>query len=181
MSNNLRDKLLIFQTRVKRDPEAFGKIYDAYVSRIYRFIYYKVPSVQEAEDLTSESFLRLWKYVQEGKPVKHLGALLYQISRNLVTDYYRSRPERLTSAVEDESQEPSAYPHGIEQIIERTNIERSLRLLKDEYREVIILRYLDELQPREIATVLGKSAGATRVTIHRALEALRSVVNNQKT
>lgn len=188
MTSNLRDKLLLFQTRTQKNPEAFGKIYDAYVSRIYRFIYFKVSSVQEAEDLTSETFLKLWQYLQDGKPVRHLGALTYQVARNLVTDYYRSKPQRIAASTEEivSGEQVGAQVHAdiaitdrsFEKTVATAAIERALRLLKDEYREVVILRYLDELAPREIATVLGKSSGATRVLIHRALEALRTVLKD---
>lgn len=170
---------MLYQARVRRDPEAFGKIYDAYVSRIYRFIYFKMQSKEEAEDLTSETFARLWKYLQEGKPVKHLGALTYQIARNLVSDHYRGQTDRMilsTDAIrEEEATEPNAAA-AFDTSIDAATLERSLRLLKDEYREALVLRYLDELSPKEIAVILGKNSGATRVLIHRALQALRVVM-----
>lgn len=190
MSNSFRDTFLLFQARIQKDPEAFGKLYDAYVNRIYRFIYFKVPSREEAEDISTETFIRLWKYIQDGKPVAHVGALLYQIARNLVTDFYRLKPERLTAlgeetwgeAAEDRrGAEPTARDARLDALGELTAIERALRHLKDEYREVIIMRYLDELSPKEISTILGKSPGTTRVLIHRALESLRSVMGERRT
>lgn len=191
MANSFRDTFLLFQARIKKDPEAFGKLYDAYVNRIYRFIYFKVPSREEAEDIGTETFIRLWKYIQDGKPVAHVGALLYQIARNLVTDFYRLKPERLTALGEEtaigaadeerRSAEPSARDARLDALGELTAIERALRHLKDEYREVIIMRYLDELSPKEISTIIGKSPGATRVLIHRALESLRSVMGERRT
>lgn len=181
MQNTLRDKLLLFKVRNRKDPEAFGKIYDAYASRIYRFLYFKVPTVEEAQDLTSETFLRLWQYLQEGKPVKNLGALAYQIARNLAIDFYRARADRATASA-DVPLEDIADSRGlraIESQLEIGTILRALRLLKDEYREAIILRYVDELSPAEIATVLGKSNGNVRVIIHRAVESLRMVLKDK--
>lgn len=182
MQNTLRDKLLLFQVRTRKDPEAFGKIYDTYASRIYRFLYFKVPSVEEAQDLTSETFLRLWQYLQGGKPVKHLGALSYQIARNLTVDYYRARGDKASALAEAELHD-IADSKGLAVLtsqLEVGAILKALKLLKDEYREVIILRYVDELSPSEIATVLGKSNGNVRVMIHRAVEALRVVMRSEK-
>lgn len=183
MSNSIKDKLLLFRIRVQHDSDAFGKIYDTYVNRIHRFIYFKVSSAEEAEDLTAETFLRLWTYLQEGKPVKYLSALTYQIARNLVTDYYRTKPERLTLSVDEQLPEAVGEVTGeerIDRIIQTEQVERALRLLKDEYREILIMRYLDELSPREIAATIGKAPGATRVMLHRALQALKSVADEKK-
>jgi len=95
-----------------------------------------------------------WK-TASGKPVKNLGALTYQIARNLAIDYYRSRAER-TQPPAEESLENLADSRGlraIESHLEVGAILQALQLLKDEYREAIILRYVDELSPAEIATV----------------------------
>lgn len=179
MGNALRDKLLLFHIRTKRDPEAFGRIYDAYLPQIYRFIYFKVPSEEEAQDLSADTFAKLWQYLSDGKPVQNLQALVYQIARNLVMDYYRARPDRLTTLGEEVLRVPADDYRGllaVERGLEVSAILRALRLLKDEYREAIILRYVDELSPKEIARVLGKNEGNARVLIHRALASLKAVL-----
>ena len=129
MQNTLRDKLLLYRVKSRKDPEAFGKIYDVYASRIYRFLYFKVPSVEEAQDLTSDTFLRLWQYLQEGKPVKNLGALTYQIARNLAIDYYRSRAER-TQPPAEESLENLADSRGLRAIESHLEVGAILQALQ---------------------------------------------------
>src|SRR3989338_645253 len=89
--NSIQEKLLLFKLRVGHDPEAYGKLYDLYVSRIYRFIYFKIPTAEEAQDITSEVFLKLWEYIREGKAVRSVGPLLFQIARNAIVDFYRKR------------------------------------------------------------------------------------------
>lgn len=182
MSNSLQEKLLLFQVRVKKDPEAFGRIYDLYARRIYRFIFFKVASEEEAQDLTADVFLKTWQFLLEekGGEVRHLGALLYGIARNRVIDHYRSRSLRETLPLADEAKEiiPDDRMDVVrtEAKLDAELLEKHLRSLKDEYREVLVLRYLDELDTSEIALVLGKQPGNVRVLIHRAVEALRSVV-----
>lgn len=183
MSNSLAEKLLLFRMRLRQDPEAFGKLYDLYVSRIYRFVYFKIPSVEEAQDITSETFLKFWQYVKDGQPVEHVGALLYRIARNQVTDFYRSRgTENVSIDATPEIERLLSDARGLikmDQSLDAGRVLNALRLLKDEYREVIILRYVDELTHAEISQVLGKPVGNVRVQTHRALETLRALLKQQ--
>ena len=64
MSNPLHEKLLLYRVRTKKDPEAYGKIYDLYARRIYRFVYFKVSSEEEAQDLTADVFLKAWSFLR---------------------------------------------------------------------------------------------------------------------
>lgn len=182
MSHPLRDKLLLYRVRTKKDPEAFGKIYDSYAGRIYRFVYFKVSSVEEAQDLTADVFLKAWSYLidEKGKDVRHLSALLYRMARNQVIDHYRSMSGRETQPLSEHAEETVADAR-MDQLkadakIDAQLLETHLRSLKDEYREVLVMSYLDELESPEIARILGKTAGNVRVLLHRALAALRDVV-----
>ncbi len=186
MNRKLKEKFLLFELRIKKDPEAFGKIYDLYVSQIYRFIFFKVSNKEEAEDLTAEVFLRTWQYINEmgAETIGNLQAFLYQVARNAVIDYYRERAQKNLSTF-------SVVPEGLEDrgqnlkekiqnasLMEETN--RALRQLKDEYREVIVLRFIEEMSVSETAKVLGKSKGAVRVLLHRALKALRELMTQEE-
>lgn len=179
MKSPLGKKILFLRVKNK-DKEAFGKFYDLYVTRIYRFIFFKVNSTTDAQDLTSEVFLKLWQYIKEDKEIENLNSLTYMIARNAVIDFYRHKSRK------DESIEGA----GLETIInekddlfERQAINSDLMHvleglggLKDEYREVIVLRYLDELSIDEIAQILDKSAGSVRVLLHRATKTLKDTV-----
>jgi RNA polymerase sigma-70 factor (ECF subfamily) len=181
MRNWLKEKIIQNQLQ-KKDPDAFSEIYDLYVSKIYRFIYFKVSSVEEAEDLTSEVFLKTWQYINEGKgEIKHIGALLYRIARNIVIDYYRERAqkEKMNDELTDDLEIASDEFDKMQISLEMENIEKNLRELKDEYREVIILRFIEELSISEIAQILEKSKGAVRVLIFRSLETLKEILNEK--
>lgn len=182
MSNTLQEKLLLYRIRAKRDPEAFGKIYDAYVKRIYRFVYFKVQSAEEAQDITSETFLKLWQYLIDGKKVEHVGALLYQISRNAIVDNVRKRrPESSIDAVDGLAQMPDVSGlANIYRSAELSQVLTAVKLLKDEYREVLTMRYIDGISPTEIAALVGKKPGHVRVLLHRALETVRVLLTSPK-
>jgi RNA polymerase sigma-70 factor (ECF subfamily) len=155
--------------------KVFSKIYDRYIDKIYRFIFLKVNKKEIAEDLTSETFLRCWKSFQEGAKVENPQAFLYQIARNLVTDYYRQKNKFQVISVENN---PIADPRqNIEekfhQILELEKIKTALSTLKDDYQNVIIWHYLDDLPIPKVARLLNKTDQATRVLLSRALASLK--------
>lgn len=193
--SNLVDRYLLFRIRTKRDPEAFARIYDRYVEALYRFAFLKLPSKEEAEDITAEAFTKAWNYLQEHHEVAHLKALLYQITRNLIVDYYRNRPEArgiefvgVTFELDSTSKlmqpdsiaisEKGFSDRGRERELIEARAELSLVVhkldkLKDDYRDVLTLRLVDGLAFGDIAAILEKPSGTVRVIYHRALKALK--------
>jgi len=162
--------------------KAFSKIYDQYIEKIYRFIFLKVSSQEVAQDLCSETFLRTWEKFRQGKgnPIKNPQAFLYQTARNLVIDYYREK-----SKAEIISAELTPIVDPRQNLAEKSlldsdinNIKMALAFLKEEYQDVIIWHYLDDLPIRQVAKMLGRTEEATRVLLHRALKALREKINS---
>jgi len=183
MKRLLQEKFLLYKVRSKKDPDAFGKIYDAYAPRIYRFVFFKVSSEEEAKDITADVFLKAWQYLldEKGKEVQHLGGLLYRIARNRVIDFYRSRAANETVPLINEAEQVSDASDLQKEVDIKMSAETAgqyLRLLKDEYREVLVMKYLDEMETSEIAEALDKTPGNVRVLLHRAMNALRNVMHN---
>lgn len=157
----------------------FSKIYDQYISRIYRFVYLRVNSKDIAQDITSETFTRAWNKFRTDNPeskVKNWAGFLYQIARNLITDFYRERArvQIISASYASVLTDPAI---GLEEKAflssEVEQIRSALSQLGQEQQEVVIWRYLDNLSIKEIASILDKPEGTVRVIIHRALEALR--------
>lgn len=159
----------------------FSNIYNQYIDKIYRFIYLKVNSQETAEDLTSEVFLRGWESFKQGKEIENIQAFLYQIARNLIVDYYREKAQ--TQLISTEYQELIDLEADLEEKAMRTSdvrrLKEALANIKEDYREVIVWYYLDGLSVPEIAKIINKSEEAVRVTIHRALNALRATMNKE--
>lgn len=180
-----REKLLLLRLR-KKDADAFGEMYDLYVTSIYRFIFLKVSSRQDAEDLTSEVFLKIWQYVTGGDtPINNFRALMYRMARNAVIDFYRRRAKQdlatedaALEQVVDERQQ--SFFQEIDTTFDVVLLERVLRRMKDEYREVLMLRYIEDLAIREIATILEKSNGAVRVLLSRATRVARELLEQEQ-
>ncbi|MBU0545932.1 RNA polymerase sigma factor [Patescibacteria group bacterium] len=180
MLKTINDKIQLYQAQVKKDPEAFAKLYDQYVKRIYRFVFFKVSNHEEAEDITSEVFLKAWHYINENKEVNSFSGLLYRIARNCIIDFYRARsakPEFLNKESEElEIGDGGRWYADVSNKVEAEKILIALKKLKQEYQEVITLRYVDELEISEIAEITGKGGVAVRVTLHRAIKKLKEII-----
>lgn len=185
---NIIDRYLLFRLRTKQDPEAFGKIYDRYVEAIYRFSILKLPTAEDAQDVTSETFTRAWQYVSEHREIANMRALLYRIARNLIADKYRKdEPTISLDAVTFKGSGTSntlqarelGDNHRHERLIEaRADLAllvKRLELLKEDYRDVLTLRLVDGLPFGVIAEILEKKPGNVRVIFHRALKALQNL------
>lgn len=178
-------KLLLSKLK-ENDHEAFIEAYDLYVDQIYRFVYFKTSSQEDAQDLTSIVFLKTWNYIRENslKDVKTLRALMYKVARNSVIDHYRKKSQVDLSIDQDGGIDIADRNQDIARQIEIKSdfkiIENKLYELKDEYKEIIVLRFIDELTIREIAAIIEKSSSNTRVLIHRALKTLKKSLEEEK-
>lgn len=178
-----KEKQLLQQLK-SQDKEAFIKVYDDYVQDVYRFVYFKVGKEAEAQDLTSMIFLKAWNYIQTNSlsDSKTLRALVYKIARTSIIDHYRESSNKLEISLDDEEHpveiidDQQDMAADLDQAQNLNLIRQQLPLLKEEYREVIVLRFVDDLSLEEIAAVTGKSRGNVRVILHRALAALKEMV-----
>src|SRR3989339_1420536 len=180
---NSKEKILYYRLKQK-DKEAFIEAYDLFLNNIYRFVFFKVSNRETAEDITSQTFLKTWGYIQnnELKDHKTLKSLLYKVARNLVVDHYRqeSRKQELSLDQEDS---PVNLADDKQDLLKKMQLDGDMEMIgekmneiKDEYREVIVMRYVNELSIAEIAAILEKNSGNVRVLLYRALKTLRELV-----
>ena len=184
----------------------FLELYDAHVGKIYRYIYFRVGSEEQAQDLTSEVFLKCWQYIsgqnnptptlpfkRGGSEIKNPRAFFYQVARNLIADFYRQK-DRMPISLEEIADKSFADKLPIsfadktladksdgpaERAVlgmEMDMVKKALRSLSHDYREVIIWRYLDEMEIKEIAQILDKREGAVRTLLSRALSNLKEIL-----
>jgi RNA polymerase sigma-70 factor (ECF subfamily) len=170
----------LVQRAIKRDRTAFTALYDCYVDRIYRHVYYKVSNQTEAEDITQDTFVKAWKGIDKyritGAP---FASWLFTISHNLIVDYYKKRPQRenLDELDEDLLSNPDSDPEGLaEDNLNREIIKQAVLKLKGDKQQVIMMRFIDGFSYEEIARTLHKNEGAVRVIQYRALIELRQLL-----
>lgn len=176
LKGNLQEKIVFLKLR-SGDSDAFAFFYEQYVTRIYRFVFIKVSDKRVAEEITQDIFLRVWQHVVDKKSIKSFQAFIFRIARNAVIDYYRqaSRQELPLDYVEDSLSEDEQSESKIDKSLDTHQILEQIKKLKDEYQEILLLRYVEDLSIEEISQVLQKDKNNVRVTLHRALNKLKSI------
>ena len=161
----------IIAAAVAGDKAALGRIYDAYVSPIYRYHYSRVGNATDAEDLTSQTFMAVLESLPRYKPRGYFSAWIFRIAHNKAMDFFRAQQRNL-----DEMPLHLAYHEdALEKIIQGQTYEELSALLQsltEEEREVIRLRYVAQLSFVEIANMLGRKEDAVRKSLKRLLERL---------
>jgi len=159
----------------------FTKIYDQHIDKIYRFIFLKVGSAETAEDLTAQVFTRGWKKFKSGEKIKNESAYLFQIARTQLANFYRQEAKYKIVSVSAIDIEDSAHTPEEEQKVkgEIKEMQDLLGELKEQYQDILILRYIDDYSISDIALMLNKSEGAVRVMLHRALGDLRKKIKKE--
>ncbi len=159
------------------DKDAFASLYEQYVDAIYRYVYFRVDA-DDAEDLVETVFVKAWEKIAGYKQTKdNFSSWLFRVAHNLVVDHYRSR--KTVEAITEEYQEYRAEYHPkivTERGIESDLLQKALKGLKDDYQQVLVLKYINELSNKEISALLDKSEGSLRILQFRALKALKGVL-----
>ena len=169
------------------DSHAFGTLYDQYSAQIYRFIIVKVSTRQEAEDLTHEVFLSAWQKLPGFKIQKFpFSSWLYRIARNRVIDYYRTQKnhfsvDELVGSLEEEFLRVRAIQgEDLNLKLEMEQVLSAIEELTEDQREVIEMRFIQDLSPKEIAEITKKKEGTIRILQHRATKKLQKVLENKE-
>jgi RNA polymerase sigma-70 factor, ECF subfamily len=170
------------KSKAQLDAE-FSELYRTHLRDVYSYAYYRVGDHHDAEDLTEQTFLQAYRHFEraqresEGRPLR---PWLIRIAHNLAANLYRDRSRRPTSPIDDSA--PLTAPHTTEQLVEgREALGRVLervRELPDDRREALIMRFALGMDNREIARALGRTDGATKVLLHRAVKQLEGLVSD---
>ena len=178
----MRRRLLSMNGLDEAEEHKFLDAYDRYADALYRHCTFRVFSKEFARELVQETFMKTWGYLAGGKRIENLRAFLYRTAHNLIIDASRRKREQSLEAMRegggDEGQpfEPGdagAQARDIERRADMHSVFATLKTLPEEFRTMLTMRYVDDLEPREIADILGISANAASVRIHRALETLK--------
>ena len=174
------DAVLVEQA--KRNPEEFGAIYERYVYKIYTYIYYRTGNIHDAEDLTTNVFMRamnhLPKYTDRGLP---FSSWLYRIAHNLVSNWYRDQKRCEVISLQNSSvpENPSNNPVNIAASNEDTEMLLGvIRSLPPDRQELLILKFVEKLSNKEIGLTMRRSEGAIKSLYHRTLISLRKNLKN---
>jgi len=183
-NDNSQNPKILIQKAKNGDNEAFGRFYELYFVPIFRYIYFRVKSKVEAEDLTQEVFLKAYRAIEnfEDKNKSPL-AYFFTIARNTVIDYWRKKKELVVNKdetfekISDKNSDPLKLT---EQKEIRDFVKQAIEDLTQDQQEVIILKFINERTNQEIANLLNKSEEAVRQLQCRALKVLRQKFKDLK-
>ena len=168
--------------RAKTDPEAFGRLYERYVDRIYGYIYYRTGNHADAEDLTARTFFRaldnIGSYVQRGLP---FSAWLYRIAHNLVANWHRDRSRKQEIPINDLPVLPARGDLPEAKLMhsqDQDSLLRLIRRLPPDRQQLLILKFVEDMSNAEIGQIMGRSEGAVKSLYHRTLLALRDQIGD---
>jgi RNA polymerase sigma-70 factor, ECF subfamily len=165
-----------------RDANAFGELYDLFVERVYRYLYFRAGSHPEAEDLTEQVFLKAWeaigRYRWQGRPFL---AWLYRLAHNAHIDHVRSQKPTTSLNNDDRPIELPSAAAAVEltRALDADLLGRALGELTPDQQQVIVMKFLEGLDNEQIAENLHKREGAIRALQMRALMSLRRVLEHQ--
>ena len=165
----------------------FLKAFEEYNDALFRHALIRVSNREKAIDLVHDAFTKVWSYIREGYEIDSFRPFLYKVLNNLIIDEYRKRKETsLDALMEKEGVDEGSFDDLTESTAEvlAATIDGKkafdlLQELPDQYREVIILRFVDQLGPKEISDLIEESENIVSVRIHRGLKLLRQKIEAQ--
>jgi RNA polymerase sigma-70 factor (ECF subfamily) len=166
--------------------QKFEQAFERYSDELFRHCSLRLSDRERALEITQETFLRVWEYIEKGGEIREFRAFLYRTLRNLIVDEYRKHKAVSLESMIDEGEGegvetllPRDETNTIEAALERFEGAAALKALEkvpDLYKEVLILRYIEGLTPREIAQVTEESENVVSVRLHRGLKKLRTIL-----
>jgi RNA polymerase sigma-70 factor, ECF subfamily len=163
----------------------FSELYRTHLRDVYSYSYYRVGNHHDAEDLTEQTFLQAYRHFEraqresDGRPLR---PWLIRIAHNLAANLYRDRSRRPQSPLDEST--PIAAPHSTEDLVngrdELARVLEGVTQLPDDRREALIMRFALGMDNREIARALGRTDGATKVLIHRAIKQLSAIIGEDR-
>ncbi len=168
----------IVQKAINGDREAFTRLYDMHFDRIYRYIYVRVYSQAEAEDLTQDVFIKAYGAIKSYKwRDLPFPAWLFKIAHNRIIDHVRKTSKEKKASLDEAGAISSGDPVQMtEQNFEVFQLKQALQRLPDAQREVATLRFISELSITEVAVALGKSEGTVKALQFNAVASLRKLL-----
>jgi RNA polymerase sigma-70 factor (ECF subfamily) len=161
--------------------DAFLEAYEQYNEAIFRYCFFKVSDKEKAKDVTQDTFIKTWEYISKGNEVDNIKALLYRIANNLIIDGFRKKKSVSLDDLQDQGFDP-----GFDKTDEQLNkMDGAIALklvetLPETYKDIILMRFVEELTIPEIAAILKEKENNVSVKLHRGIEKLRHLYNHHE-
>lgn len=162
------------------NEQQFMEWYDAYADAIFRYCYFRIHDYEKAKDLVQEVFTRTWEYMERGSTIDNGKAFLYRVATNSIINAARKKEALSLDALKEEQGFDPGTGHPERALWTHLDAKRIIRImdeLEENQKELIVLRFINGLGPKDIAAMQGVSENVVSVRLHRALEKLRSIIH----
>jgi len=165
------------EAKPRQYEKTFLEAYDLFGDAIFRFCFFQTSKREVAIDITQDTFIKAWEYLDKGETVDNMKAFLYRIAGNLVIDYRRKKkPDSLDNMIENGFDVGFDEKGKIEKQFEGREVMQIIEEIPDMYKDVLIMRYVDDMSIPEIAEVTGETENNISVRIHRGLDKLEKTM-----
>lgn len=171
-----------FMQDLEKKEQEFLEAYDEYARAVYRHVRLRVGRLEDAEDIAAQTFMKTWEYLSLGKHILRMKPFLFRVANNLIIDWYRakgSQPlplEEIENENEDREMEDKKFEAAIDARGDVQALERALLELEPSYRDVLVLKYVEGYEVKEIAKKLGVSENVVYVRVHRGRKKITEIM-----
>ncbi|TSC65283.1 MAG: RNA polymerase sigma-70 factor, ECF subfamily [Candidatus Doudnabacteria bacterium Gr01-1014_77] len=155
----------------------FEKTYNEFADSIFRHCFFRVSSREVAKDLTQETFVRTWQALEKGKEIENMKAFLYKVATNLIIDYYRKHKEVSLDSLQEKGVDFVKEGRQEVDFMDLQAVLKEVHSLPEKYKQVLMMRYIEDLSVIEIADVIGASENTISVQLHRGIQMLKKNLN----
>lgn len=177
-------KKTVSSSKIHTEEERYLEAFDEYANALFRHAMYRLSDRERAVEIVHDTFTKAWSYIRSGHEIDTYKPFLYKVMNNLIIDEYRKRKEFSLDALlaeegTNEGSFPELYEGGLEELTFSLDAQKASALITElplVYREVLTLRFVDGLGPKEISELIEESENVVSVRIHRALKILKDTI-----
>lgn len=158
--------------------QAFIALYDSLSSAIFRHCFFRLNSRERALEISQEAFLKVWEYFDRGTDIKNPTALVYRVANNLIIDEYRRKKVVSLDMMQEGGFDVDDGDNG--KMLERMEIDKvreAISKIPEKYRQVITLRFVEGLSPKEIGVIIDRTENSVSVQLNRAIKMLQEILH----
>lgn len=159
----------------QNNKDFFELLFKDYSDVIYRLCLYKTSDESVAHDLVQETFLRLWRIINSEREIEKPKQYIYQIARNLILDYYKSKKTLSLDLLQEKGYEPKSNENSQELQSEVFFLKQVIESLDEEFKDVMYMKFIEEIKVKDISEILGISENLVSVRINRGKKKIKDI------
>jgi RNA polymerase sigma-70 factor (ECF subfamily) len=170
-----------------KTEKVFMESYEEFSDAIFRYALFQTSNKETALDIAQDTFIKTWQYLQKGAEVENIKAFLYRVAKNLIIDHRRKKKssslDQILEAGVDFTEEENVLEEkekDFEKAQDRERVLKAVEKIDEKYKEILLMRYIEEMSIKEIGDILDKSQNHVSVMIHRGVEKLKKLLKENE-